>query len=297
MTEFPNIIHYAIPCFLLTMLIEFVVSIQINHKTYEGKDFMTSIAMGLGNVAIDLVSKIMVFAVFFYVYNHFRIFTIPVTWWSFVLLFFLEDFSYYWFHRKSHEIRFFWASHVVHHSSTHYNLSTALRQTWTGGFFSFIFWLWLPLLGFHPNMIIFQMSISLLYQYWIHTELIDKMPSWFEYIMNTPSHHRVHHGSNPIYLDRNHAGILIIWDRLFGTFQEELPEEKVNYGLTTNINTYNPIKVAFLEWMAMFRDVFTQSTSLSKRIRYFFMPPGWKHDGTGTLAEEMREEWLRNRGD
>ena len=297
MTEFPNIIHYAIPFFLLTMLIEFVVSIQINHKTYEGKDFMTSIAMELGNVAIDLVSKIMVFAVFFYVYNHFRIFTIPVTWWSFVLLFFLEDLSYYWFHRKSHEIRFFWASHVVHHSSKHYNLSTALRQTWTGGFFSFIFWLWLPLLGFHPNMIIFQMSISLLYQYWIHTELIDKMPSWFEYIMNTPSHHRVHHGSNPIYLDRNHAGILIIWDRLFGTFQEELPEEKVNYGLTTNINTYNPIKVAFLEWMAMFRDVFTQSTSLSKRIRYFFMPPGWKHDGTGTLAEEMREEWLRNRGD
>ena len=297
MTEFPNIIHYAIPFFLLTMLIEFVISIQINHKTYEGKDFMTSIAMGLGNVAIDLVSKIMVFAVFFYLYNHFRIFTIPVTWWSFVLLFFLEDLSYYWFHRKSHEIRFFWASHVVHHSSKHYNLSTALRQTWTGGFFSFIFWLWLPLLGFHPNMIIFQMSISLLYQYWIHTELINKMPPWFEYIMNTPSHHRVHHGSNPIYLDRNHAGILIIWDRLFGTFQEELPEEKVNYGLTTNINTYNPIKVAFLEWMAMFRDVFTQSTSLSKRIRYFFMPPGWKHDGTGTLAEEMREEWLRNRGD
>ena len=294
MKEFPNIIHYAIPFFILTMFLEFLISIKINHKTYAQKDFITSIAMGLGNVAVDLISKILVFGIFFYFYNHFRIFTIPVTWWSFILLFFLEDFSYYWFHRKSHEIRFLWASHVVHHSSTHYNLSTALRQTWTGGFFSFIFWIWLPLLGFEPNMIIFQMSISLLYQYWIHTELIDKMPHWFEWIMNTPSHHRVHHGSNPIYLDRNHAGILIIWDRIFGTFQAELPQEKVKYGLVTNIDTHNPIKVAFLEWISMFQDVFSNRIPFLKRIGYFIHAPGWKHDGSGMEASDLRQAWLKN---
>ena len=277
------------------MLIEFLVSMKINHKTYTTKDFITSISMGLGNVAIDLVSKVLVFGIFFYVYDHFRFFTIPLAWWSFVLIFFLEDFSYYWFHRKSHEIRFFWASHVVHHSSTHYNLSTALRQTWTGGFFSFIFWLWLPLLGFHPNMLIFQMSISLLYQYWIHTELIVKMPKWFEYIMNTPSHHRVHHGSNPIYLDRNHAGILVIWDRIFGTFQPELIAEKVKYGLVSDIDTHNPVKVAFIEWIAMFRDVFTSRTSIFKRLGYFFMAPGWKHDGSGIDAKKLREDWLNKK--
>ena len=206
---------------------------------------------------------------------------------------FLDDFSYYWFHRTSHENRFFWASHVVHHSSKHYNLSTALRQTWTGGFYSFIFWLWLPLIGFHPGMIIFQMSISLLYQFWIHTELIQKMPKWVEFFFNTPSHHRVHHGSNPIYLDRNHAGILIIWDKLFGTFQPELESEKVKYGLVVNIKTYNPIVIAFNEWGALFKDLIIKNVSLRNRIKYLYKPPGWKHDGTGKLSADLKEEWLK----
>ncbi|HLT53014.1 MAG TPA: sterol desaturase family protein, partial [Flavobacteriaceae bacterium] len=177
----------------------------------------------------------------------------------------------------------------------HYNLSTALRQTWSGGFYSFIFWLWLPLLGFHPAMILLQMSISLLYQFWIHTEAIDKLPKWFEAIMNTPSHHRVHHGSNPIYLDRNHAGILIIWDKLFGTFQPELETEKVHYGLVKNIDTYNPVKIAFIEWINMFKDAFTGEKSLKDRLLYLTKPPGWKHDGTGKLSEDLRDEWLKQK--
>ncbi len=169
-----------------------------------------------------------------------------------VIILFAEDFTYYWFHRISHESRLFWASHVVHHSSQKYNLSTALRQTWSGSFYTFIFWLPLVLIGFHPVMVLVQMSISLIYQYWIHTELIKKMPKWFEAIFNTPSHHRVHHATNPQYLDRNHAGIFIIWDRLFGTFEPEV--EKPVYGLVTNIETYNPIKVAFIEWYNMLKD-------------------------------------------
>ena len=293
MPNFPPIIIYAIPFFVFAMLLEFFVASAKNIKSYTAKDAFSSIAMGLGNVFIGFVSKLFVFAALYYVYENLRIFTIPIIWWSFIILFFLDDFSYYWFHRTSHENRFFWASHVVHHSSKHYNLSTALRQTWTGSFYSFIFWLWLPLIGFHPGMIIFQMSISLLYQFWIHTELIQKTPKWIEFFFNTPSHHRVHHGSNPIYLDKNHAGILIIWDKLFGTFQPELKSEKVKYGLVVNIKTYNPIFIAFNEWGALFKDLNTKNISVRDRIRYLYKPPGWKHDGTGKLSTDLKEEWLK----
>ncbi len=294
MPGFPPIILYAIPFFVISMLLELYVTLKKDIKTYTAKDAFSSIAMGLGNVAIGFLSKMIVLGALLYVYENFRLFTIPITWWSFVLLFFADDFSYYWFHRVSHENRLFWASHVIHHSSKHYNLSTALRQTWTGGFYSFLFWLWLPLIGFHPGMILFQMGISLIYQFWIHTQVIQKMPKWFEAVFNTPSHHRVHHGSNPIYLDRNHAGILIIWDKLFGTFQPELEEEKVTYGLVSNINTYNPIIIAFKEWIALFKDAFTGNKSLANRIKYLYKPPGWTHDGSGKLSEDLRKEWLKN---
>lgn len=289
--EFPNIILFAIPFFIIAMLLELYVTIKQGIKTYESKDAFSSIAMGLGNVFLGFFSKALVLLSFFYIYENFRLFTIPITWWSFGLIFFADDFAYYWFHRISHECRIFWASHVVHHSSQHYNLSTALRQTWSGGFYSFIFWLWLPLLGFHPGMILLQMSISLLYQFWIHTEAIDKLPKWFEAVFNTPSHHRVHHGSNPLYLDRNHAGILIIWDRLFGTFQPELKDEKVVYGLVKNINTYNPITIAFIEWLHMFKDAFSGRKSLKHRLLYLFKPPGWRHDGSGQVSGDLRKEW------
>ncbi|WP_418513753.1 sterol desaturase family protein [Corallibacter sp.] len=297
MPEFPNIIHFAIPFFVISMLLELYVTTREAYKEtkgYELKDAFASIAMGLGNVFLGFFSKAIVLLAFFWIYENYRLFTIPVTWWSFILIFFADDFSYYWFHRISHESRLFWASHVVHHSSEHYNLSTALRQTWSGGFYSFIFWLWMPLIGFHPGMILLQMSISLLYQFWIHTEAINKLPKWFEAVMNTPSHHRVHHGSNPIYLDRNHAGILIIWDKLFGTFQPELEKEKVTYGLVKNINTFNPIKIAFIEWINMFKDAFSGKKSLKNRILYLLKPPGWKHDGTGKLSDDLRKEWLKS---
>lgn len=293
MPEFPNLILYAIPFFILAMLVELIYTVKHHIQTYETKDAFASIGMGLGNVLLGFLSKAMVLAAFFYIYEHYRFFTIPLTWWSFILIIFADDFTYYWYHRVSHECRFFWASHVIHHSSQHYNLSTALRQTWSGSFFSFIFWLWMPFIGFHPAMIMLTMSISLLYQFWIHTEAIHRLPQWFEAVMNTPSHHRVHHGSNPIYLDRNHAGILIIWDKMFGTFQPELEDEKVVYGLVKNIHTYNLIKIAFLEWFYMFKDTFTGKKTLKQRLLYLIKPPGWKHDGTGKISKELRTEWLK----
>ena len=289
--EIPNLIHYAIPFFIITVIIEAVLTVKVKLEEYEFKDATTSIAMGLGNVFVGLFTKGVVFTLFMFLYEY-RFFTISFTWWAWILILFAEDFVYYWNHRIAHESRLFWASHVVHHSSKKYNLSTALRQTWTGGFYTFIFWLPLVFIGFHPLMIVTQMSISLLYQYWIHTELITKLPKWFEAIFNTPSHHRVHHATNPQYLDRNHAGIFIIWDRFFGTFELEI--EKPTYGLVSNINTYNPIKVAFLEWTGMFKDVLNSKTSLNKKFLYFLKPPGWKHDGTGKLSGDLRNEWEEN---
>ncbi len=285
----PDLILYAIPFFILTLIIEIFVTNKKKMESYELKDAAASISMGLGNVFLGIFAKVLVLAALTYLYINFRFFTIPFTWWTWVLILFAEDFLYYWFHRISHENRFFWASHVIHHSSKKYNLSTALRQTWSGSFISFIFWLPLALLGFHPVMILAQMSISLIYQYWIHTELIDKLSKWFEAVFNTPSHHRVHHATNPQYLDRNHAGIFIIWDKLFGTFEPEI--EKPVYGLISNIDTYNPVKIAFIEWINLFKDAFTSKTTFLNRLNYFIKPPGWKHDGTGIVSSDIRREW------
>jgi len=287
--EIPNLIYFAIPFFIVTLIIEAIITTKKNMDSYTLKDASASISMGLGNVFLGIFAKTLVLAALTYVYINFRFFTIPFTWWAWLFIFFAEDFAYYWFHRISHENRFFWASHIIHHSSRKYNLSTALRQTWSGSFISFIFWLPLSLLGFHPVMILAQMSISLIYQYWIHTELIGKMPKWFENIFNTPSHHRVHHATNPQYLDRNHAGILIIWDKIFGTFEPET--EKPIYGLVKNIDTYNPLKIAFQEWINLFKDVSSVNISLSDRFLYFLKPPGWKPEGKGILSSDLRKEW------
>lgn len=286
--EIPNLIHYAIPFFALTVILEIILTVKIKLEDYEFKDAGASILMGLGNVAIGLFTKFFILGIFLFLYK-FRFLTLPFAGWSWIILLFAEDFCYYWFHRISHESRFFWASHVVHHSSQKYNLSTALRQTWSGSFYTFIFWLPLILIGFHPVMVLVQMSISLIYQYWIHTELINKMPKWFEVLFNTPSHHRVHHATNPQYLDRNHAGVFIIWDKIFGTFEPEV--EKPIYGLVTNIDTYNPIKIAFLEWKNMLKDFYQSNTSIKNKLKYLIKPPGWKHDGTSILSSDLRKKW------
>jgi sterol desaturase/sphingolipid hydroxylase (fatty acid hydroxylase superfamily) len=282
---FPNLIQAAIPFFVIFVLLEIVLNSWKRIASYEAKDAISSITMGLGNVGMGILSKGLIFGVYLFVYQ-FRFFEIGFNWWMWLLLFFADDFTYYWYHRSAHTIRYFWASHIVHHSSVNYNLATALRQTWTGGITgSFVFYLWLPLLGFHPLALVFMHSISLLYQFWIHTELINKLPRWFEFVFNTPSHHRVHHSSDVKYLDANHAGVLIIWDRMFGSFVKE--EEHPNYGLTENIRTFNPLRIATHEWVQIFVDI-------RKNPRYFwqyiFGPPGWSHDGSRKTTAQLRAE-------
>ena len=282
----PPILLYAIPGFLILLSLEAWLSYRENRHLYEKKDTWSSLALGIGNVIVGFGAKIIILGLFTFLYQ-FRLFTLDAsTWWFWVLLFFADDFSYYWFHRVSHNVNWFWASHVVHHSSQHYNLAAALRQTWTGhATGAFLFWAWMPLAGFEPIWVLFMQQISLIYQFWIHTETVQKLPKPLEFILNTPSHHRVHHGSDLKYLDRNHGGVLIIWDRIFGTFQPE--EERPTYGLTKNIESFNPVVVAFKTWGELIRQA-RHSGSIRNAFNYFLRPPGWSHDGSSKTVREMR---------
>ena len=283
----PDLIHYAIPGFVLLLLAEVIFSAWDRRHLYETKDAASSIAMGLVNVAIGLVTKGVIYLVYDFIYR-FRLFTLDASlWWVWVACFFADDLTYYWFHRISHNVRYFWASHVVHHSSRKYNLSTALRQTWTGNLSgTFLFWGWMPFIGFHPALVMSMQAISLIYQFWIHTEAIRKLPRPLEFVLNTPSHHRVHHASDLQYLDKNHAGVLIIWDRMFGTFVPE--KEKPTFGLTSNINTFNPLRIASHEWAAIAGDL-RKTRNWRHRLRYLFGPPGWSHDGSRKTTRQLRE--------
>ena len=286
------ILLWAIPVFSVTMLLEWwLTSKHVDDEAlvgYDIKDSAANLSMGIGNLVTMFSGKLITFGFFMLLYEY-RLFDLPTdVWWVWLLLLPCDDFVFYWYHRLGHEVRIFWASHVNHHSSQTYNLSTALRQSWTSPVFTWLFWLPLPLLGFHPLMMALMQAISLLYQYWIHTELIGRM-GVFEWFMNTPSHHRVHHGVNPLYLDRNYGGIFIIWDRLFGTFEEE--GERATFGLTTNIETYNPVVIAFHEWWAIGRDVLGAKTWRG-RMGYIFARPGWREDGNGRTAVDIRREAL-----
>lgn len=287
----PSILYYAIPGFVLLLSIEAWFSYREHKELYETKDTFSSLALGIGNVLSGFITKTLIFGLFTLLYQ-WRLFTLDGSqWWHWALAFFADDFSYYWFHRCSHHINWFWASHVVHHSSQKYNLAAALRQTWTGNLTgSFIFWCWMPLVGFHPFIVLMMQSISLIYQFWIHTETINRLPRPAEFILNTPSHHRVHHGTDLKYLDKNHGGILIIWDRLFGTFQQEA--ERPIYGLTTNIGSFNPVVVAFATWVNLFKKA-AASRSLKNAFLYFIRPPGWSHDGSTHTTKELIESYNR----
>jgi len=225
MPDLPDPVQYAIPAFVLMIIAEMLIVRRGDRTRYEPKDTLTSLAMGLGSTALAAVTAAGVLALTVWVYG-FRLFDIGYSWWAWTLSFVLYDLAYYGFHRGAHRIRWLWAVHVNHHSSQHYNLSTALRQTWTG-FVSGAFLYSVPIvwLGFPPAMVFFVGGLNLIYQFWIHTEVIDRCPRWFEAVMNTPSHHRVHHATNPRYLDRNYAGVFIVWDKLLGASRPSCPKK------------------------------------------------------------------------
>jgi sterol desaturase/sphingolipid hydroxylase (fatty acid hydroxylase superfamily) len=292
--DLPDPVRLAVPFFALAILAELAWGRLTGRVAYEARDSAASLLMGFGNLVVGIPAGIAFYAALEAVHAV-RLFDIGYQWWAFALVFLLEDHCYYWFHRLSHLHRLWWCAHVNHHSSLHYNLSTALRQTWTGFVSgSWICWLPLAFVGFPPKLIVFQMGLSLVYQFWIHTEAIGRMPAWFEAVFNTPSHHRVHHATNALYLDRNYAGILIVWDRLYGTFAPEDPAEPCRYGIVRNIGTFSPFKIAFHEWRAMLADLLA-ARSAPAALGAIWGPPGWKPDGSGLTSDRLRRDWAAAR--
>ncbi|WGH77595.1 sterol desaturase family protein [Jannaschia ovalis] len=284
---YPDVVQLAVPLFIAAILAELLwIAIRGRGGRYETRDAATSLVMGAGNVVAGIALGFLAWGFFMALWRITPL-DLGTAWWVVALCFVLDDLRYYWVHRFGHRIRWVWASHVNHHSSQHYNLTTALRQTWTGTFtFMMVVRAPLILLGFHPAMVLFVGGLNLVYQFWIHTEAIGKMPRWFEAVMNTPSHHRVHHGRNPEYLDANYAGVFIVWDRLFGTFVAE--RARPDYGLVQNLGTFNPLRVAFHEWVALIRDVTRPGLSWRERAAYAVAPPGWSHDGSRMTSAQIK---------
>ncbi len=284
----------AVPGFVALVLIEMIWAWRKRPHGYEPKDTLTSLAFGLGSTVAGLLSGGAFLALFLWAWQ-FRLVDVPWVWWAWVACFVLDDLAYYWVHRFGHRVRWFWASHVNHHSSQHYNLSTALRQTWTGFLtLGFVFKLPLVLIGFHPGMIAICAGFNLIYQFWIHTEAIDRMPRWFEAVMNTPSHHRVHHATNPRYLDRNYAGVFIVWDKLFGSFEPENRDEKIRYGIVRQLGSFNLLWAVFHEWIGIAADMWR--APWKHKLSYLLREPGWTHDGSRLTSDQIRAEWLARQG-
>jgi sterol desaturase/sphingolipid hydroxylase (fatty acid hydroxylase superfamily) len=291
--DFPDVVQLAVPFFIVALLVEIAALRFFGAKgSYETRDTLTSLLMGAGNVVVGIALGFVAYGFFQWLWQ-FRVSDLGTSAVAILICFILDDLRYYWVHRIGHRCRWVWASHVNHHSSQHYNLSTALRQTWTGTLtFMMVLQAPLILIGFSPELVLFCGGLNLVYQFWIHTEAIGKMPRWFEAVMNTPSHHRVHHGRNPRYLDANYAGTLIVWDRLFGTFVPEQEDEAVEYGLVRNIATYNPLRVALHEWIGLARDVLRRGIGWRARLAYMFAPPGWSHDGSRQTSEDIKHDYV-----
>ena len=278
-----NFIFLAIPVFLSLILIELAFARLGAGTDRCWLDTMTSILLGFGAVGMALLSSDLVFALSNSI-NRYALFDIGYQWWAFLLCFLLVDLAYYASHRIAHIVRWFWASHVVHHSSEHFNLSTAVRQGWTG-----LLSVDLPVrlllffVGFPPPMLLLCIGLNLVYQFWVHTEMVGRLPRCIEAVMNTPAHHRIHHATNPRYLDRNFAGVFIVWDRLFGTFAAEQEGDSPRFGIVTPVGSFNPVRAAFHEWQGICTDVLS-APGLANKLGYMWRAPDWRHDGSRETA-------------
>ena len=270
-----NYVLYAIPFFFLLIALELGVDHWRGVRTYRLADAINSLSAGVLSQALGLLTKALGILVYAAAFEQLALFRLDANeLWVWLLAFVFYDFCYYWNHRIGHERNVFWASHVVHHQSEEYNLSTALRQTSTGFLLSWIFYLPMALAGVPPLVFLTVAALNLLYQFWVHTRHIPKL-GWFEWVFVSPSNHRVHHAQNPVYMDRNYGGVFIIWDRLFGTFQEELDEEPVIFGVTTPLASWNPLWANVQFYVQLWRDA-VRAGSWWDKLRIWFMPTGWR---------------------
>lgn len=276
-----NLIVLSIPIFFVLMGIELFYSWYTQRKMYRLGDAFANIGCGIFEQVTGVFFKVFTIGIYSWVYHNYRVFELEMSPLWVLILFLGVDFSYYWAHRMSHEINLFWMGHVVHHQSEDYNLSVALRQGALQKFFTAPFFLPLAFLGFNDGWFLTISALNTLYQFWIHTEAIGKL-GWFEYLFNTPSHHRVHHGRNAKYIDKNHGGSLIIWDRIFRTFQAE--EETPTYGITKPIHTFNPIEAHWLPLKNLGLEFF-RSKGLRRKLQLLFKGPGWEPEAPPQYAE------------
>jgi sterol desaturase/sphingolipid hydroxylase (fatty acid hydroxylase superfamily) len=284
----PDPVTLATPAFVLLVIAEMVFARVTGRARFAFKDTFASLMMGLGSVVTGTLFAF-VYLGFAGFLRPYALMTIGWSWIAVGICFVLDDLRYYWWHRASHRVRWLWADHVNHHSSQHYNLSTALRQPW-GGILappSLLFTAPLILIGFPLPMIAFVHGVNLVYQFWIHTEAVDRFPRWFEAMMNTPSHHRVHHATNARYLDANYAGVFIVWDRMFGSFVAEARDDKPRYGIIGQIASFNPIKIALHGWVSLAKDL-AGARSAREAALYLFAPPGWSPDGSRDTSETIK---------
>jgi len=266
----PDIIVWAAPAMFFFVLLEYFISRWQNRKYHNHKEMLGSTLVGLGNVAIGLILKTALLYLFIILYNLIP-WRMEFSWWTFIPCYIIFDFCSYWAHNVSHRLRFLWATHVAHHSGEHYNLTVSFRLSWVQ-YFKIIFFIPVALIGFHPIIIFVVNQIAVLFQFWVHTEYIRKMPRIIEYIFATPSNHRVHHGCQEKYINKNYGATFIIWDRMFGTYQPE--EEEAIYGITHNIDQKaNPIHINFHEYSSIIKDV-KQARSLREGLFYIFGDPG-----------------------
>ena len=288
------LILFTTPLYILVIGIEVLLSHLHVRKYYSVKETLMNVYLCLLNGGIDLLFRAIYLVVLLWFYK-FHIVDFSFNPWIYwFLLFILEDIAFYVEHRVDHYCRLFWAVHVTHHSSEEFNLTTGFRSSVLQPVYRFVYFIPLVLLGFQPIDIVFMYSLTQIYGILVHTQYINKMPRWFEIIFVSPSHHRVHHASNILYLDKNMGMVLIIWDRLFGTFQRELQDEPVKYGLTKQLdNPHHPTKIIFHEWMDLGADL-KKNVSLITKLKYLFMPPGWSHDGSTKTAKQLRKDLLQN---
>jgi sterol desaturase/sphingolipid hydroxylase (fatty acid hydroxylase superfamily) len=284
------LILISTPFYMVIIGIELLLSNYHHKKTYNWKDTFTNVYLMLMNGVIDFLLRGFYLVILDFCWRHrFIEFDHVAVYW--IMLILMEDFLYYWLHRFDHEIRLFWAVHVTHHSSEHMNFSVGFRSSVFQPLYRFIYFIPLGLIGFQPLDILFIYSATQIWGIFVHTEMIHKM-GWLEYLLVTPSHHRVHHASNSKYLDKNLGMFLIIWDKMFGTFQPELPAEQyqpLKYGLTKPLDTETPTKVIFHEWNDIWKDLQRTDINFYDKMGYLFGPPGWSHDGSRQTSDELRE--------
>lgn len=287
-----NPVILAIPMYFTLMAVELVYESITKRKTYRLNDSITNINSGVLQQLFNTFTALFKIALYTIVYEHWAIMELGKGWLVFAIAMLLWDFCYYWSHRMAHRVNLFWGGHVVHHQSEEYNLSVALRQTSTGFIWGFPFYVPMAIIGIDPVYFALAGGFNLLYQFWIHTEHIGRMPAWFEAVFNTPSHHRVHHGRDPKYLDKNYAGILIIWDRMFGSFKRE--EEKPNYGTTKPLKSWNPIYANVAHYFDLFQ-VVKKVRSAPDAAKVLFNPPGWQPEYMGGqhIPQEVPKEYKK----